>query len=121
MQDMSRVMNDVMARRKEQVAKGWTPEHDDHEEQRGTLVRAAANYSFAAIGQSDVVARLWPWGGPPPTPAGETYSQSRRLLIDATALLCAEIERMDRQHQAELLALAQQINPSFRLPPVVPR
>lgn len=120
MNGMSRVMSDVMARRRAQVTKGWTPEHDDHGEQSGTLVRAAVNYSLAAIGKAEIVAQLWPWGGPPPTSTGETYSQSRRLLIDATALLCAEIERLDRQHEAELVVLTQQINPSLRFFPTVP-
>lgn len=85
---------DVLEERLRQVEKeGWTTDHDDAHE-AGELVAAAATYALSAVLpglRTRWFSRFWPWDRgwfKPKNP--------RRDLIRATALMLAEIDRMDR-------------------------
>lgn len=83
---------DVLAERQRQIeVEGWSPEHDDSHD-GGEMSSAAAAYSMLAAGGTEENAlRLWPWEKHwlKPGPA-------RQMLVKATALNLAEIERLDR-------------------------
>lgn len=104
----SKALEDVLAERRRQIEeKGWTPEHDDKHND-GAIALAGAGYAEAAAWAvmapddkqftDDDPPQSWPeeWEFKPGTP--------RRMLVKATALMLAEIERIDR---AEQLALAE--------------
>lgn len=83
---------DLLSERRRQVAKGWTPEHDD-EHASGNIAEAAGCYAAYAYNHEklDGTPTLWPWEGKfwkPDSP--------RRNLVKAGALILAEIERLDR-------------------------
>jgi hypothetical protein len=81
---------DVLAERLRQIeAEGWTPEHDD-KHTKGEMAKAAACY---AAGYP--IATLWPWGD-----EWWKFSDRRRNLVKAGALILAEIERLDRLSSA---------------------
>lgn len=86
---VGRAALDVLVERQRQVAEeGWTPLHDD-EHAAGEMAAAAACYALSAAGFPTV--SYWPWEH------GEFKTTSpRRDLVKATALLLAEIERIDR-------------------------
>ncbi|HFZ7939642.1 TPA: hypothetical protein ACIO7S_001459 [Salmonella enterica subsp. enterica serovar Birkenhead] len=85
---------DVLAERHRQITvKGWTPEHDD------TYIGfelAAAAISYIEPMEAE---NYWPadWHDDSFRP-----SDYRRNLVKATALLLAELERLDRQSQGEM-------------------
>ncbi len=86
---------DVIAERRRQVEKGWTPEHDDAHD-RGELARAAAYYAVSDVHgfQDDgwgngVHKRLKPWDITP-------KADRRKNLVIGAAMMIAEIERLDR-------------------------
>lgn len=102
---LSQAAQDVLAERRRQIyGEGWTKKHDA-EHDGGELACAGAAYALAAgdllhpqsqgDGQftQDNPPSMWPptWRGwwKPGLP--------RRMLIKATALLLAEIERGDRE------------------------
>lgn len=97
---MNKAFQDVMAERRRQVeAEGWTPEHDDKHAD-GELAQAAACYIDQAVGRAhlpsaaykaDDVHDCWPW-----SPEWWKPTTPRRDLVKASALLLAEIERLDR-------------------------
>ncbi|WP_316391882.1 ead/Ea22-like family protein [Citrobacter farmeri] len=90
---LSQAANDVLAERSRQVtAEGWTPEHDD-EHCNGELAMAAVCY----INETGTVNRNGgkPWGWPWDASWWKPNTR-RRNLVKATALLLAEIERIDR-------------------------
>lgn len=91
----SNALLDVLLERRRQIeVEGWTPEHDD-EHQSGELASAAAVYALATTGIK--ARRYWPWhanGWIKPAPA-------RRNLVKASALLLAELERLDRAAMKE--------------------
>jgi hypothetical protein len=80
---------DVLAERQRQIsAEGWTPEHDD-EHDDGRMAIAAAYYAMHGIkGWGRVI---WPWDKKWLKP-----KDRRSNLIRASALILAEIERIDR-------------------------
>ncbi|ECQ2296978.1 hypothetical protein FZ232_08790 [Salmonella enterica] len=98
---------DVLAERQRQItAEGWTLAHDDWQNQYGDLVIAASCYARHAYGrgwvypekpeqyQDEEAPNDWPWD--------DTWwkpDSPRRDLIKATALLLAELERLDRLSQ----------------------
>lgn len=99
---MSDALRDVVAERRRQVeVKGWTPDHDD-EHNAGDIACAGASYALAAgdvlgpysQGDAGFTAEnppsFWPsdWRFKPSDP--------RRMLVKATALTIAELERFDR-------------------------
>jgi len=83
---------DVLAERRRQVvAEGWTPEHDD-QHRLGELAMAAASYACAADdGDCEAPRAIWPWDWSCWNP-----KDRRHNLIKAGALILAEIERLDR-------------------------
>lgn len=86
---------DILAERRRQVeAEGWSPSHDDehaHEE----IARAAACYALPQGRRWAITEGLWPWDR-----AWWKPGDRRRDLVKAGALIVAEIERLDRKHQA---------------------
>ena len=100
-----KVIAEVLAERKRQIeVEEWDIAHDD-EHESGTLAKAAATYTWSAIGElspaftgprmdADIAVRKfgWPWNAAWWKPKGP-----RRDLIRAAALIVAEIERIDRR------------------------
>lgn len=76
-----RVLNDVRAERERQPQLGWTPEHDVDHHSTHDLVRLAESYAHK--------------------PESDRFEHngyySRRRLVQATSLLVAAIEAMDRR------------------------
>ena len=84
---------DVLAERKRQViAEGWTPGHDD-EYEHGELADAAGCYALSSelFDCAGEPPRPWPWPDEWWKPTNR-----RRDLVKAGALILAEIERLDR-------------------------
>lgn len=82
---------DVLAERRRQVeAEGWTAKHDN-EHDEGEMGAAAACYALAGVGQMVPLNVAWPWARGWWKPKG-----GRRDLVEAGALILAEIERLDR-------------------------
>jgi hypothetical protein len=75
--------------RRRQVAKGYTPEHDDHHGERELTNAAAALAGYRRD--------LWPWL---PEPFDELGGDPDRLL-HAAALLCATQDVIDRRRKAK--------------------
>lgn len=82
---------DVLGERQRQMSvECWTPGHDD-EHRRGELALAAAAYCVHGLDGPVSGPDLWPWAYEWWKPKGR-----RSNLVRATALLLAEIERLDR-------------------------
>lgn len=91
---------DVLAERQRQrqvTGEGWTPEHDDANND-GEMAQAAACYALNAAGwKTEALRGCWPikwmaaWFKP---------TDPRRDLVKAGALILAEIERLDRATHA---------------------
>lgn len=96
------ILLEVLRERRRQIdAEGWSPDHDDSVNISGELAQAAACYALATceagdglITDPEELSIFWPW------PA-DTFKPKtrRRALILASALLLAEIERLDRMDQ----------------------
>lgn len=118
---VSKAAADVVDERQRQIEKeGWTDEHDDAHE-KGDLALAAICFAtpvklFERFEQNNGVDFIdpWPWDskwdrryrsgsakgkGTNVLPNPSTYSdvEYRDLLVKASALLIAEIEKMDRR------------------------
>lgn len=106
--NLSPAAADVLAERHRQIiAEGWTLAHDDEQNQYGDLAIAASCYARHAYSrgwvynpespekyQDEEIPDDWPWD--------DTWwkpTDPRRDLVKATALLLAELERLDRQSQ----------------------
>ena len=93
-----KVLADIHTKRRRQVViHGHGRGHDDAHD-RGELAQAAIPYIQAALWQElglttdEELLVFWPWTSEPPN-----LKQDRReLLVNAAALLVAEIERIDR-------------------------
>lgn len=87
-------IEDVLAERRRQVeGEGFSPRHDDHHSP-GELARAGACYAVAA--SQALESHIY---DPPPWPWADAWwkpKTPRRDLVRASALLIAEIERLDR-------------------------
>lgn len=111
------VMGDIVAERRRQIeVEGWSLEHDDQHHD-GSMARAAAVYAYVATLTNDsrethkgamwgmaqgfvsIVRMLWPWA-----PQWFKPTTPRRDLVKASALLLAEIERLDRAKTRNLQA-----------------
>lgn len=107
----SDVLSDIQQERnRQQVAEGYTSDHDDKHAD-GSLVYGAVCYSLATRADGDtwlevhnsngalrvtpreLADSLWPWTRPASAPKA---TEKRKRLVQAAALLVAEIERMDR-------------------------
>jgi len=93
----NRVLTEIATERFRQIiVEGFTPEHDDGY-RHGALATAAAAYALeGARKETDAALRYGPPSFWPFRPADWKSKDARRDLIRAAALLCAEIERMDR-------------------------
>lgn len=103
------ILSDVRAERQRQIAAGYGPEHDDQHTE-AQLAQAAATYALAAaaalqagIEAETDIRRLqqaaegaWPWWRNGQYPPAFDRATPRERLIQAAALLLAEIEREDR-------------------------
>lgn len=95
-QSLTDVLRDVIAERQRQVSvKGWTPEHDD--------TYTCGELSGAAISYIEPMEAVFYW---PAEWHDDSFkpSDERRNLVKATALLLAEIERLDRISAASALS-----------------
>jgi hypothetical protein len=97
--ELTNAAHDVLAERRRQVeAEGWTPEHDD-QHRESSMSYAAACYALegtpAARAKTVIIERLWEWTGWSWFAWWKPKSR-RQNLVRATALLLAEIERIDR-------------------------
>lgn len=81
------VLADVAQERGRQVAKGWTPEHDDQHTTREMLELATGRLHMA--GRPDYAGGL-----PVSTALGH---HDRRRLLEGIAILVAAVEAMDRR------------------------
>ncbi len=96
MSSIDTVLAEVRAKRVRQIGHhGYSFRHDD-EHDRGELAMAAIPYIQAAWCQltPDELQVYWPWEGDSFKPA--PTDTKRELLLNAAALLVAEIERLDR-------------------------
>lgn len=91
-----RVLADIKRKRQRQVVvHGYSRGIDDQYDQ-GELAEAAIPYIQAAYDSGlapDEVLVFWPWDDRPPN----LNQPPRELLLNAAALLVAEIERLDRK------------------------
>lgn len=72
---------------------GWTYEHDD-EYKKDELSRASAFYALPAWARGfSVIRGMWPWNWECFKP---TSHDRIRELVKAGALICAEIDRLQR-------------------------
>lgn len=78
---LSQAVLDVIAERQRQIAKGWTPEHDDGHV-NGEIVSARG------WGATSRISKAAAWS--------EQSPERRELLVEAAAQCIAEIERLDR-------------------------
>lgn len=102
------VYAEIEARRAHQIVKGYDATHDD-DHSDGSIARGAAAFALAAFGPVELIAArrrhrmyrgqetltvlpssIWPWEN------GFNPSDPRDALIDAAAMIVAEIERRDR-------------------------
>jgi hypothetical protein len=95
MTDRKDIFDEIYDERLRQVKKlNWAVELDDtwvHEE----LLSAAICYSLATKTEQPGRDLYWPWKEYTPN-----FSDHRRNLIKAAALIVAEIERLDRSNQS---------------------
>lgn len=95
-QSLTDALRDVIAERQRQVSvKGWTPEHDD--------TYTCGELSGVAISYIEPMEAVFYW---PAEWHDDRFkpSDERRNLVKATALLLAEIERLDRISAASALS-----------------
>ncbi|EBC1522404.1 hypothetical protein CU845_04715 [Salmonella enterica] len=95
-QPLTDALRDVIAERQRQISvKGWTPEHDDT--YIGCELAAAAISYIEPVEAENYWPADWHDGSFRP-------SDYRRNLVKATALLVAELERLDRISAASVLS-----------------
>jgi len=83
---------DVLAERQRQMeVEGWTLAHDDNYRTEQLRFAALCYMRWKDITQPGVVPGAWPWAENGWKPADD-----RRNMVKATALMVAEIERLDR-------------------------
>lgn len=88
---------DVLAELRRQIEdEGWTAEHDDNEHGDSSLADAAVCYALVQSVEEKPRLGIWPWELSAWKPGDR-----RRNLVKAAALILAEIERLDRQHQGQ--------------------
>jgi len=102
-----RVLTDILQKRQRQVViHGRTRLHDD-QHQGGELASAAMPYVQAAYASRwsltpEELLVYWPWDDKP-----NLAQPTRELLINAAALIVAEIERLDRLTVAALHSVGE--------------
>jgi hypothetical protein len=88
------VLHEIAARRAHQVKNGHTAEHDDKHTDH-SLIYAAIYYAWTVV-PYDLETPHWPWRDGRPNATFDWKSLPTDPLIDAAALLVAEIERRRR-------------------------
>lgn len=88
------IIEDVLKERGKQICKGYDAAHDD-EHWLDELLQAALCFIHGTPKDGDSIPR-WPWDPKHDTRA--KHSRRHQLII-AMALICAEIERLDRCKQ----------------------
>lgn len=88
------ILREIAAKRAQQVKNGHTAEHDDAHTDN-SLIYAAGYYAWTVI-PNDLDTPHWPWVDGRPNAAPDWKSLPTDPLIDAAALLVAEIERRRR-------------------------
>lgn len=86
----TRALNDVLAERERQIAKGWTREHDD-EHTDGWIANAAADMMMTG---QHAIPGTWAWKHKHPDSPDRLERRSQ--LVVGAAMALAEIERIDR-------------------------
>lgn len=117
---MGTPLNEIDAERNRQIANGHGVDHDD-EHADGSLVYAAIAYALVATDDGDtqltvrspsaaiklspslLADSVWPWERPA-YPPNRNSKNGRKRLVQAAALLVAEIERLDRVDAEEQFA-----------------
>lgn len=95
---MSDAARDVLAERQRQIsAEGWTPEHDDGQEDYKLASAAGCYAMFTLAYPAGDPPSYWPWDRSWWKPSADR----RRNLVKAGALILAEIERLDRARGAQ--------------------
>lgn len=92
------VIEQIVAERKHQVERGWTPQHDDKHHDDRSLAAVAASLASPHHGNSILHAQkgtLWD------LVANRNKWNRRRQLVVAGALIVAELERLIRCHQGD--------------------
>lgn len=90
------VLDEVAFERARQIAvEGYDSAHDDGHD-LGQIARAGASYALAASGWRERGHTIWPWDRSSFKTGYPEAGWRRRCLIKAMALLCAEVERLDR-------------------------
>jgi len=89
---------EVLAERARQKRKGYSPDHDDDHDDESLLQAArcflfGTPYSRVDHRNTELAGPPWPWD-----PVFDTRAKHsrRKQLIIAMALICAEVERLDR-------------------------
>jgi hypothetical protein len=102
------VLRDVQKERAAQIARGFDAAHDDTHT-KNEIAHGAVAKVLCSIGEMDAAEARWPWPRRAPCgcrSVGECWHFTgtapfdggrRRLLVEATAMLVAEIERLDRR------------------------
>ena|ERR1700683_1434773 len=96
------VLEEIATKRLRQIAKGYDAAHDD-QHTKGEIALGAAAYCVSSVKYEGNGKRAystiqqwappeWPWGRDEFHPSGDPRSD----LIDAAAMIVAEIERQDR-------------------------
>lgn len=97
---MSKAIEDVLSERKRQITEEkFTDEMDDLYTD-GELPSAAICYASVGLNQSNwnwIFRQYWPWDS-----AWFKHVNCRRSIVKASALLIAEIERIDRYEQKKI-------------------
>jgi hypothetical protein len=89
------VMDLIAAERKRQIAKGWTPEHDDTHENHEIALVAAVYAMPASCRYPALMQHLCPWTDLR-LKDPHTEEDRDRELVKAGALIVAELERRQR-------------------------
>lgn len=99
MSSLNVVIAEVRDERERQIKLGYTAEHDDDLEGGKQLAKGAAAYALYATFENDAdetVQKLWPWAEVDFKPTNH-----RRNVVKATAMLIAELQRIDRNTERE--------------------
>jgi hypothetical protein len=90
---IERVLLDVTEERGRQIAKGFDAAHDDEEHMEALPRGAAAKLLHTFRHASALGVWPWPYAAQSKTPFKGT---TRQLLIEAAAMIVAQVEKMDR-------------------------
>lgn len=101
---LEKVLEDIRFKRERQInVHGWTLRHDSEDHSSGELAQAALVYLQTAFREEfnlddQETTIWWPWDEPDHDQLRQQmFAQTKReALLNAAALLVAELERLDR-------------------------